>query len=210
MKKFRRDSWLNKNQHERDYYVNMARHEGWRSRSVFKLKQINSKVNILHPDMICIDLGSSPGGWSQYVSTYLKKKVKIIAVDLLPMDTIPSVEFIQGDITQKYVFNGIMKLLKNTKAGLVMSDIAPNITGVRSTDQSRSIQLAELSLDLASKLLKRKGNFICKLFQGEGCEEFIDKARKSFIQIKIIKPAASRPKSREIYFIGKHFCNSVK
>ena len=142
MKKFRRDSWLNKNQHERDYYVNMARHEGWRSRSVFKLKQINSKVNILHPDMICIDLGSSPGGWSQYVSTYLKKKVKIIAVDLLPMDTIPSVEFIQGDITQKYVFNGIMKLLKNTKAGLVMSDIAPNITGVRSTDQPRSIQLA--------------------------------------------------------------------
>ena len=94
MKKSRRDPWLNKNQHERDYYVNMARHEGWRSRSVFKLKQINSKVNILYPGMICIDLGSSPGGWSQYVSKYLREKVQIIAVDLLPMDAIHSVEFI--------------------------------------------------------------------------------------------------------------------
>ena len=145
----------------------MARRDGWRSRAVYKLEQIAAKDAILRPGMNCIDLGAAPGSWSQYVSERLKGRARIIALDILPMDSLPSVEFIEGDFTEDDVFEQILASLAGEKADLVMSDMAPNITGTKAVDQPRSMYLAELALDLARKTLARKGNFVCKLFQGQ-------------------------------------------
>ena len=183
----------------------MARRDGWRSRAVYKLEQIADKDAILRPDMTCIDLGAAPGSWSQYVSQRLKGRTRIIALDLLPMDTLPSVEFIQGDFTDDDVFERLLELLEGGHADLVMSDMAPNITGTKAVDQPRSMYLAELALDLARKTLGRKGNFVCKLFQGEGTDAFIADARKSFGKVKALKPKASRPGSSEIYLVARNY-----
>ena len=148
--------------------MQMARRDGWRSRAVYKLEQIAAKEAILRPDMTCIDLGSAPGSWSQYVTERLKGRTRIIALDVLPMDSLPSVEFIQGDFTDDCIFEQLLDLLRGATADLVMSDMAPNITGTKAVDQPRSMYLAELALDLARKTLGRKGNFVCKLFQGGG------------------------------------------
>jgi len=190
---------------EKDPYVQMARRDGWRSRAVYKLEQLAVRERLLRPDMTCIDLGAAPGGWSQYVTERLKGRVRIIALDVLPMDSLPSVEFIQGDFTEDHVFEQLLACLNGAKADLVMSDMAPNITGTKAVDQPRSMYLAELALDLAGKTLGRKGNFICKLFQGEGTDAFIADARRSFDKVRVLKPRASRAGSSEIYLVARNY-----
>ena len=189
----------------RDPYIKRALKEGWRSRAAFKLEEINNKEKILYPGMTCLDLGSAPGSWSQYVSLKLKEKVEIIALDILPMDYLPAVEFIQGDFLDDEVFSSIINLLKNRKIDLVMSDMAPNISGIKISDQARSIYLVELALDVAKKILKKRGNFICKLFQGQGSDIFIKDVRQDFLKVKVFKPKSSRPDSREVYLIAKSY-----
>jgi 23S rRNA (uridine2552-2'-O)-methyltransferase len=196
-------SW--RDRQERDPYVLKARKDGWRSRAVYKLEQINAKEKILRTNMTCVDLGSAPGSWSQYITEQLRGKVRIIAVDLLPMDSLPSVEFLQGDFTEESVLAELMEMLDGTGADLVMSDMAPNISGTKAVDQPKSMYLAELALDLASQVLKRKGDFVCKLFQGTGADEFIALARKSFAKVRVMKPDASRAGSSEVYLVARNY-----
>jgi 23S rRNA (uridine2552-2'-O)-methyltransferase len=190
---------------ERDPYVLQARREGWRSRAVYKLEQILQKEPLLRPDMTCIDLGAAPGGWSQYVSAKLKGRCRIIAVDLLAMDALPSVEQIQGDFTEDDTLLLLQSMIEDSPVHLVMSDMAPNISGNKAVDQPRSMYLAELALDLAVKVLKPKGSFVCKLFQGEGTDDFVANARGSFERVKVIKPKASRPGSSEVYLVARNY-----
>jgi 23S rRNA (uridine2552-2'-O)-methyltransferase len=179
--------------------------DGWRSRAVYKLEQIDQKERLLKPDMVCVDLGSSPGSWSQYVTEKLKGKARIIAVDLLPMDSLPDVEFVQGDFQDDEVFEQLLQAVGEGGADLVMSDIAPNITGTKAVDQPRSMYLVELALDMARQVLKPRGNFVCKVFQGEGFDEFVRDVRNSFQRVRVIKPKASRAGSREVYLVARNF-----
>ncbi len=196
-------SW--RDRQERDPYVLKSRKDGWRSRAVYKLEQINAKEKILRPDMTCVDLGSAPGSWSQYVTETLRGKVRIIALDLLPMDSLPSVDFLHGDFTEESVLAELLKMLHGTGADLVMSDLAPNISGTKAVDQPRSMYLAELALDLVGQVLKRKGDFVCKLFQGTGTDEFIGLVRKSFGKVRVMKPDASRAGSSEVYLVARNY-----
>ena len=196
-------NWLERQ--ARDPYVLQARRDGWRSRAVYKLEQIAQKERILRPDMTCVDLGSAPGSWSQYVVEKLKGRAKIVAVDLLAMDGLPAVEFIQGDFTEDTVLAELVAALGGEKTDLVMSDMAPNITGNRAIDQPRSMYLVELALDVCKDILKRRGDFVCKLFQGEGSAEFILDAKRSFERVKVMKPKASRAGSREVYLVARNY-----
>ena len=196
-------SW--RDRQERDPYVQMARRDGWRSRAVYKLEQIDQKERLLRPDMTCIDLGSAPGSWSQYVTEKLKGRARIIALDLLPMDALPSVEFIQGDFREDAILKLLQASLGEKKADLVMSDMAPNISGNKAVDQPRSMYLVEIALDLATQVLKSRGDFVCKLFQGAGSEELIAAARQQFELVKVVKPKASRPGSREVYLVARNY-----
>ncbi|MDH3614267.1 MAG: 23S rRNA (uridine(2552)-2'-O)-methyltransferase RlmE [Gammaproteobacteria bacterium] len=196
-------SW--KDRQERDPYVQQARREGWRSRAVYKLEQIEQKERLLKPGMVCVDLGAAPGSWSQYVTEKLKGQVRIVAVDLLPMDALPSVEFIQGDFTDDDILAAMLEALGDTRADLVISDMAPNISGNRSIDQPRSMYLAELALEFCRQVLGPGGGFVCKLFQGEGIDEFIATTRGVFKRVKVKKPKASRPGSREVYLVARNY-----
>jgi 23S rRNA (uridine2552-2'-O)-methyltransferase len=194
-----------KERQERDPYVRMARTAGWRSRAVFKLEQIDQKERLLRPDMLCIDLGAAPGSWSQYVTEKLKGRVRIIAVDLLPIDSLPSVEFLQGDFTEDSVLGALLNTLGDSRTDLVLSDMAPNISGTKSVDQPRSMHLAELALELAGQVLKPGGDFVCKLFQGQGTDTFIVDARRRFKRVKVMKPKASRAGSSEVYLVARNY-----
>ena len=205
MSKPRRSAGSWRERQERDPYVQMARRDGWRSRAVYKLEQILEKERILKPGMICLDLGAAPGGWSQYVSARLGGRARILAVDLLPMDSLPEVEIIQGDLTEDQVLQRLLDSLGNDRADLVMSDMAPNISGNKAVDQPRSMYLAELALELARQVLRRNGNFVCKLFQGQGTDEFIASARSSFERVRVMKPKASRPGSSEVYLVARNY-----
>jgi 23S rRNA (uridine2552-2'-O)-methyltransferase len=190
---------------ERDPYVQMARRDGWRSRAVYKLEQVLEKEKLLRTDMVVIDLGAAPGSWSQYIADRLKGRGRFLALDLLPMDALPYVEFIQGDFTEAAVLTDLLERLGDDRADLVLSDMAPNISGNKAVDQPRSIYLAELTLDLAKKVLGKKGSVICKLFQGEGTDAVVADARQAFERVKIIKPKASRPGSSEIYLVARNY-----
>lgn len=205
MSKPRRSSGSWRDRQERDPYVQRARKEGWRSRAVFKLEEIDRKEKLLRPDMVCVDLGAAPGGWSQYVTTRLNGRARIVAVDLLPMDGLPDVEFVLGDFREDDVFERLLGLVGDDGADLVMSDMAPNISGTKAVDQPRSMYLAELSLDLARRVLKKGGSFVCKLFQGEGFDDFVREARNSFGGVRVFKPRASRAGSREVYLVARNF-----
>ncbi len=205
MSKPRRTGGSWRDRQERDLYVQMARRDGWRSRAVYKLEQIDQKERFLRPDMVCVDVGSAPGSWSQYVTKKLKGRVRIVAVDILPMDSLPDVEFIQGDFLDEAVFEQMLHAIGDEGVDLVMSDIAPNITGTRVVDQPRSMYLVELALDLARRVLKPGGSFVCKVFQGEGIDEFVIDVRKSFERVKVMKPKASRAGSREVYLVARKF-----
>lgn len=195
--------WLG--EHFSDEYVKKAQQEGYRSRAVYKLREIHEKDRILQPGMKVVDLGAAPGGWSQYATQYLGKKGRIVASDILPIDPLPFVEFVQGDFREEAVLEAIFGLLANEKADLVISDMAPNMSGVDAVDQPRSIHLCELALDMARQVLKPGGVFLVKLFQGEGSEAFMQDVRNSFKTVKIRKPSASRPRSREVYVLAQGF-----
>ncbi len=198
-----RRSW--RERQERDPYVQAARREGWYSRAAFKLKEIDEKEKLLRPGMICVDLGAAPGSFSQYIAETLGGRVRIIAVDLLPMQAVPGVEFIQGDFTEASVLEQLLETLGDDKVDLVLSDMAPNLSGTKAVDQPRSMYLAELALDLATRVLKRNGDFLCKLFQGEGTEAFIAEVRARFDRVRVMKPAASRPGSSEVYLVARNY-----
>jgi 23S rRNA (uridine2552-2'-O)-methyltransferase len=205
MSRPRRSSGSWRQRQEKDPYVQQARQQGWRSRAVFKLEHILDKERILRPGMTCIDLGAAPGGWSQYISRRLDGRARIVAVDLLPMNALPGVEFIQGDFTEDAVLELIRKALAGARADLVISDMAPNITGNKVVDQPRSMYLAELALELARETLAAGGSFICKLFQGEGTDAFVRATRTSFERVRALKPPASRPGSSEIYLVARNY-----
>ena len=205
MSKPRRSSGSWRERQERDPYVQQARREGWRSRAVYKLEQIAEKERFLKPGMVCVDLGSAPGSWSQYVTETLKGKARIVAVDVLPMDSLPDVEFVLGDFREDDVFEQLLQAVGEDHADLVMSDIAPNITGTKVVDQARSMYLVELALDMARRVLRPGGNFVCKVFQGAGFDEYLRDVRNSFERVKVMKPKASRPGSREVYLVARNF-----
>ena len=205
MSKPRRSSGSWRERQERDPYVQQARREGWRSRAVYKLEQIAEKERFLKPGMVCVDLGSAPGSWSQYVTETLKGRARIVAVDVLPMDSLPDVEFVLGDFREDDVFEQLLQAVGEDRADLVMSDIAPNITGTKVVDQARSMYLVELALDMARRVLRPGGNFVCKVFQGAGFDEFLRDVRNSFERVKVMKPKASRPGSREVYLVARNF-----
>ena len=205
MSKPRRSSGSWRERQEKDPYVQRARKEGWRSRAVFKLEEIDRKERFLKPGMVCVDLGSAPGSWSQYVAETLHGKARIVAVDLLPMDALPNVEFIQGDFLDEAVFEQLLEAVGSGGADLVMSDMAPNISGTRAVDQPRSMYLVELALDMARRVLRPGGSFVCKVFQGEGFDAFVRDARNSFERVRVIKPKASRAGSREVYLVARNF-----
>ena len=201
----RRSSGSWRDRQERDPYVRKARQEGWRSRAVYKLQQIAEKEPILTRGMTCVDLGAAPGGWSQYVATRLEQQVRIVAIDILPMDSLPCVEFIQADFSEDSGLGLLIAQLDRAPVDLVMSDLAPNITGTKAIDQPRSMHLAELALDTARKVLRHDGNFVCKLFQGEGSEAFVAETRAHFEKVRLMKPKASRSGSSEVYLVARNY-----
>ena len=204
MSRPRRSSGSWRERQERDPYVKKARREGWRSRAVYKLEEIADREKFLKRGMTCVDLGAAPGGWSQYVAARLRDDVHIVAVDILPMDPLPRVTFIQGDFTEEAVLGQVLDAV-GAGADLVLSDMAPNITGNRVVDQPRSMYLAELALDTARKVLKDRGNFVCKVFQGEGSDAFVAEVRLHFDKVRIVKPRASRPGSHEVYLVARNY-----
>lgn len=196
-------SW--RQRQEKDPFVIQARKAGWRSRAVFKLKEILDRERILKPGMTCVDLGAAPGGWSQYVAAATDGRVRVIALDILPMDALPDVEFIQGDFTGDAALQQLKATLGGQKVGLVLSDMAPNISGNKAVDQPRSMYLAELALELARQILEPDGSFVCKLFQGEGTDAFVADAKRSFGKVKMVKPKASRAGSSEMYLVARNY-----
>ncbi|MCH9693805.1 MAG: 23S rRNA (uridine(2552)-2'-O)-methyltransferase RlmE [Gammaproteobacteria bacterium] len=205
MSKPRRTGGSWRDRQERDPYVQMARRDGWRSRAVYKLEQIDEKERFLRPDMVVVDLGSAPGSWSQYVTKRLKGRARIVAVDLLEMDSLPDVDFVQGDFQDDQVFEQLLQIAGEREVDLVMSDMAPNISGNKAVDQPRSMYLVELALDMARRVLKPRGSFVCKVFQGEGIDEFVTDARSSFERVRVMKPKASRAGSREVYLVARGY-----
>jgi 23S rRNA (uridine2552-2'-O)-methyltransferase len=192
-------------EHFSDEYVKMAQVKGYRSRAVFKLEEIQDKDQIIKPGMNIIDLGAAPGGWSQFAREIIGKKNKIIALDILPIEPIEGVDFIQGDFREQAVLDELYAVLDGAEVNLVMSDMAPNKSGNKAVDQPRSIYLGELALETAKTVLTKGGTFLVKLFHGEGFEEFYQEVQKSFSKVVIRKPKASRPRSNEVYILAKGF-----
>lgn len=195
--------WLQ--EHFQDEYVKQAQAQGFRSRAVFKLQEIQERDRIITPNSTVIDLGAAPGGWSQYARQIVGKKHKVIALDILAIEPLEGVEFIQGDFREAEVLEQLYSVLNGAEVNLILSDMAPNMSGSREVDQPRAIYLGELALETARTVLSRGGVFLVKLFQGEGFDAFHQEVRRSFSQVMIRKPKASRPRSNEVYILGKGF-----
>ena len=189
----------------KDLYFARALREGWRSRAVFKLDEIQARQRILRPGLVCVDLGASPGGWSQYAAKKVGPRGQVWALDMRPMEPVLGVTFIQGDFNSPEIFGHLTDTLARAEIDLVMSDMAPNISGNWSHDQPRALSLAEGALAFAEKVLNPGGNFLVKLFQGEGFEDYVDTARTKFDAARILKPRASRPESREVYLLARGY-----
>ncbi len=196
-------SWLR--EHRDDPYVQRAQKEGYRSRACYKLLEIQEKDRLIRPGMTVIDLGAAPGGWSQVAGRLVGSKGRVIASDILPMDTLENVEIIQGDFTEDAVFEAILAAVGGAPVDLVISDMAPNMSGMTSVDQPRSMYLVELALELARRVLRPGGSFLSKVFQGEGFDELLRDARTSFEKVLTRKPRASRPRSREVYLLARNY-----
>lgn len=192
-------------EHVDDEFVQRARKEGWRSRAVFKLMEILQKDRLLRPGMTVVDLGAAPGAWSQYAAQAVGRNGRVIAVDLLPMAPLPGVEFIEGDFREQATLDALQAALGETRPGLVLSDMAPNISGVTSVDQPRGMYLAELALDFARAQLAPGGGLVTKVFQGAGSDELLAEARKHFETVRVRKPKASRDRSREVYLVAGNY-----
>lgn len=191
-------------EHETDAYVREARRLGYRSRAVFKLKEIHERDCLFRPGLTVIDLGAAPGGWSQYVRPLLGPAGTLIALDVLPMEPIPGVRFLQGDFREEAVLRELESRLADSAVDLVLSDMAPNISGVDAADQAAAMGLAELALDFARVRLKPGGTLLVKAFQGEGFEAYVKALRAAFGSVQIRKPKASRPRSREVYLLARN------
>jgi 23S rRNA (uridine2552-2'-O)-methyltransferase len=195
--------WLN--EHFTDPFVQRAHAQGWRSRAVFKLEEVDRREKLLQPGAICLDLGAAPGAWSQYARRRLGRGGRVIATDILPMDALAGVEFVQGDFREQEVFDRILAALPARQVDLVLSDMAPSLSGIDVVDQPRSMYLAELALDMAGRVLKGGGDALIKVFQGSGFQELVQDARRRFAKVKLVKPAASRARSPEMYLLAKDF-----
>ena len=202
-KKSTSKAWLK--EHRDDPYVQQAQREGYRSRACYKLLELQHKDRLVRPGMTVLDLGSAPGGWSQVAAELVGHKGRVIASDILPMDSLAGVEFIRGDFTEDEVFELILAAIADHSVDLVISDMSPNISGLSAADQPRSIYLVELALDMARRVLAPGGSFVAKVFQGEGFDQVFRDTKDSFSKVLTRKPKASRPRSREVYLVAKDF-----
>jgi 23S rRNA (uridine2552-2'-O)-methyltransferase len=196
-------SWLK--EHFDDTYVKRSQAMGYRSRSSFKLLEIDEKDKLLQPGMLVVDLGAAPGGWSQVAVQRVGKNGLVIASDILAIEPLPGVEFLQGDFTEQSVFDQLLELLKGRKVDLVLSDLAPNMSGMKAIDQPQGMFLAELALEMARNVLRSNGTFLVKVFHGEGLDNYQAGLRSLFSSIKVRKPDASRARSREVYLLASGF-----
>ncbi|HRD32719.1 MAG TPA: RlmE family RNA methyltransferase [Rhodocyclaceae bacterium] len=192
-------------EHVNDAYVQRAKAEGYRSRAAFKLLEIDERDHLMRPGMVVVDLGAAPGSWSQVALKRVGVKGRVIALDLLPVEAMPGLEFIQGDFQEDAVLEQLESLLAGAPVDLVLSDMAPNMSGIELTDQARSVYLAELALDFAARHLKPGGKFLVKVFQGAGFMAFRQVAQESFTALQVRKPKASRDRSAEVYLLGNGF-----
>ncbi|MEX1273785.1 MAG: 23S rRNA (uridine(2552)-2'-O)-methyltransferase RlmE [Gammaproteobacteria bacterium] len=194
--------WLD--EHHDDEFVKRARAEAWRSRAVFKLQEIDERDRLIKQGMVIVDLGAAPGGWAQYAVNRTQGNARVVALDLLEMDPLPGVDFIQGDFREDTVLEELDRRLGGAPVDLVLSDMAPNISGMSAVDQPRAILLAELALEFASRALREGGDLLMKVFQGAGYEDLVKQARLQFETISVRKPKASRPRSREVYLLARN------
>jgi len=196
-------AWLR--EHREDPYVKRARAEGYRSRACYKLLEIDARDRLLKPGMVVLDLGSAPGGWSQVAVQAVGDRGRVVASDILPMDALAGVEFVAGDFTADAVLETLLQRLPPHGVDVVLSDMAPNMSGMRAVDQPRAMYLAELALDMVRRVLRPGGGFVSKLFQGEGFDALLGEARADFNSVSVRKPAASRPRSTEVYLVARGF-----
>lgn len=194
--------WLQ--EHHGDHYVNRAKSEHYRSRAVYKLMELDGKYSLLKPGMVVVELGAAPGSWTQYVVEKVGHSGQIVATDILAMDSFAHVSFVQGDFNDIEVVERITEALKGRKADLVLSDMAPNLSGIATSDQARAMGLAELAHELATQLGCPQSNFVVKLFQGEGFDERVKALRKDYTSVSLRKPAASRDRSREVFAVARN------
>jgi 23S rRNA (uridine2552-2'-O)-methyltransferase len=193
--------WLRR--HVNDPYVQRSKREGYRSRSAYKLSEIDDRDRILKPSMVVVDLGAAPGGWSQIAAKRIGAKGTVIAIDLLPMEPVSGVTFVQADFATEAGLAAVERELQGRKAGLVMSDMSPNISGIAMSDQARSMALAELARDFALLQLQRDGALLVKIFQGAGYDEYFKSLRRAFEKVVVRKPDASRDESAEQYLLAR-------
>ncbi|MBW8079567.1 MAG: 23S rRNA (uridine(2552)-2'-O)-methyltransferase RlmE [Gallionella sp.] len=189
-------------EHVNDPYVQMAQKDGYRSRAAYKLLEINDKDRLFKPGMVVVDLGATPGGWSQIAAREVGRAGRVIALDLLPLDPLSGVDFIQGDFREESVLKQLQELLAGRHVGLVISDMAPNMSGVLTADLARALYLAELAMDFAIEQLQPDGQFLVKVFQGAGFEEYLKLLRSRFGKVVTRKPKASRDRSSELYLLA--------
>tara|TARA_B110000003_G_scaffold105815_1_gene108171 strand:+ start:144 stop:761 length:618 start_codon:yes stop_codon:yes gene_type:complete len=189
-------------EHLTDEYVKKAQKEGYRCRAVYKLLEIIERKEIIKSGSMVLDLGAAPGGWSQVAAKFVGNSGKVIASDILPIEDIIGVDFVQGDFTEQTVYDELIMMTSGNKIDTVLSDMAPNMSGQLSVDQPKSMYLAELAVDMAIKTLSKNGNFIVKVFQGDGFDAYVKNARNAFKKVSIIKPKASRPRSKEVYLLA--------
>jgi 23S rRNA (uridine2552-2'-O)-methyltransferase len=194
-------AWMR--EHINDPYVQKAKAEGYRSRAAYKLLELDKKDRLLAPGRLVVDLGAAPGSWSQVAVAKLGARGRVVAVDILPIEPLPGVHFIQGDFREQEVLDVLLLALGGSKADLVISDLAPNISGIAVSDQARAMHLAELALEFARQCLKPGGSLVVKVFQGAGFTEFLGAMRKAFATVGSRKPEASRGRSSEMYLLGK-------
>ena len=194
-------AWMH--EHVTDHYVQEAKRLGYRARAAFKLLEIDARDGLLKPGHVVVDLGAAPGSWSQVAAAKLRGKGVVIALDLLPMQPVAGVEFIEGDFADAVVLERLEQALGRRQADLVLSDMAPNLSGVASVDQARGMLLAELALEFAGKWLSRDGGLLVKVFQGEGFDAFRKQMRDVFASVDVRKPKASRDRSSEVYLLGR-------
>lgn len=195
--------WLQ--EHFSDTFVKQAHDQGLRSRAYFKLEEMDKKENLFSKGMRIVDLGAAPGGWSQYISKKYAQQAEIFALDILPMESLPGVQFICGDFTQDDVLQQLMFMIDDKKIDVVISDMAPNWSGCKHIDIPKAMYLSELALDFAKTMLRPGGSFLIKLFQGEGFDQYLREVKLHFKKVSMLKPLASRDRSREVYLLGKGF-----
>jgi 23S rRNA (uridine2552-2'-O)-methyltransferase len=197
-------------EHFTDEYVKRARKEGYRSRAVYKLKEIDERDRLLKPGLVVVDLGAAPGAWSQYVKERVGKNGRVIALDILPIEPLAGIEILQGDITEDATLEALMEAISGQPVDLVISDMAPNTTGIDSADQARAMYLAELAMDFAGRVLKPGGTFLVKVFQGSGFNELFKSLQQRFQRVATRKPKASRPRSAEQYLLATGYRGTVQ